>query len=58
MKDGWIVGEDGELLFWVPHLRRTGLWRPGNTCVMGGNPMKLDLSHFVHGILWYQCYCM
>jgi len=55
MIDGWILGTNGELLFWVPPAHRTALWRPSNTCVIGRNSAKLDMSRFVHGTSWH-CY--
>jgi hypothetical protein len=56
MKDGWILGPDSELLFWVPPTLQTGLLRPGNKLLIG-EPIvtKLDLTSFVHGELWYLC---
>ncbi|KAH9944909.1 WD40-repeat-containing domain protein [Amylocystis lapponica] len=54
-EDGWMRGPTGELLFWVPdHLRR-GLWRPGNSVVIGVPSTKLDTTSFVHGTSWWQC---
>lgn len=56
MSDGWLLGPSGELLFWVPHAYRTGLWRPSNVQILGTeNLLKLDLTNFVHGPLWHQC---
>ena len=55
MIDGWILGPNSELLFWVPPTLRTGLWRPGNTAVMGEFATRLDLEQFVHGEDWVRC---
>lgn len=55
MVDGWILGENSELLFWVPPTHRTALWRQSNVCVIGKNSTKLDVSHFVHGLSWQCC---
>lgn len=54
--DGWMLGSNSELLFWVPPGLRTGIWRPGNTAVVG-NPIttKLNVQSFVHGEHWSLC---
>jgi hypothetical protein len=56
MKDGWVLGPDSELLFWVPPTLRDGLLWPGNTLLIG-EPIatKLDLKAFVHGESWSLC---
>ncbi|KAI0259339.1 hypothetical protein BC834DRAFT_906899, partial [Gloeopeniophorella convolvens] len=53
--DGWICGENGELLMWIPEPHRTGLRRPGNVWVVSEHETILDLSRFVHGPDWTQC---
>ena len=53
--DGWILGPKSELLFWVPPTLHTGLWRPGNTAVIGQPATKLDFGNFVHGEDWVRC---
>jgi WD40 repeat protein len=55
MDDGWILGPNGELIFWIPPLHQTTLWRPSNVSVIGKNPTRLDLSCFVHGSSWNHC---
>jgi hypothetical protein len=56
MIDGWILGPNSELLFWVPPELREGLWRPGTVAVMGKVIItKLDLKYFVHGNSWGLC---
>jgi hypothetical protein len=56
MKNGWILGPDSELLFWVPPTLRVVLLRPGNTLSIG-KPIatRLDLKSFVHGESWSLC---
>jgi hypothetical protein len=54
MDSGWILGSNEELLFWVPPWSRVGLWRPGNTAVIGVQPVKLDFSQFRHGTAWHE----
>lgn len=49
---GWVVGEQGEMLFWVPPLHRASICRPNTVCVIGANVTRPDLSHFVHGTKW------
>ncbi|KAI0341535.1 WD40 repeat-like protein [Trametopsis cervina] len=53
---GYMLGAEGELLFWVPPDYRVGLWRPSTLRVTGEHSLHLDLSHFVHGELWTQCH--
>ena len=55
MVDGWILGPNSELLFWVPPLHRTALWRPSNISVIGRHAARIDFRHFVHGISWARC---
>ncbi|KIM20000.1 hypothetical protein M408DRAFT_40904, partial [Serendipita vermifera MAFF 305830] len=52
--DGWIVGPDSELLFWVPPAIRMGLSRPRTISIIGERLLitKLNLDHFVHGESW------
>ncbi|THH19875.1 hypothetical protein EW146_g1395 [Bondarzewia mesenterica] len=56
MEDGWVVGPRDELLFWVPPDLCAGLFWPGNTAVTGRPWTKLDLSRFVHGTEWMNCF--
>ncbi|KAI0337171.1 WD40 repeat-like protein [Trametopsis cervina] len=53
---GYILGPNRELLFWVPPEYRTGLWRPSTRWVTGTRSLHLDLSHFVHGEHWGECW--
>jgi hypothetical protein len=56
MIDGWVLGPNSELLFWVPPELRDGLWRPNNVAIMCNSIVtKLDLKHFVHGESWTLC---
>ena len=48
MKDGWMVGQDNELLFWVPLEHREDLYLP-HLEMIGGRPIKVDLSRFTYG---------
>ena len=53
--DGWICGNKGELLMWIPHLHRPCLQRPSNIWIVGNHKTHLDLSNFVHGHSWMRC---
>jgi hypothetical protein len=56
MVDGWILGSNSELLFWVPPSIRDGLWRPRNITIINEKVLtKLDLRSFRHGKSWTQC---
>ena len=55
--DGWIVGPASELLFWVPAAYRNKLWPDTRLqFVIGKQLVQLDLSQFVHGTSWHECY--
>ena len=53
--DGWICGNKGELLMWIPHLHRPSLQHPSNIWIVGNHKTHLDLSNFVHGHSWMRC---
>ncbi|KAI0337519.1 WD40 repeat-like protein [Trametopsis cervina] len=53
---GYILGPNDELLFWFPPEYRMGLWRPSTRWVAGTRSLHLDLSHFVHGDHWRECW--
>jgi hypothetical protein len=55
LHNGWVLGSQSELLFWVPPTHRIGLWAPRNTAIMGRHTTRLDFHHFVHGKDWQQC---
>jgi len=48
MQDGWMVGQDDELLFWVPSKHREDLCLP-HVEMIWGRPIKVDLSKFRYG---------
>ena len=54
MKDGWMVGQDDELLFWVPLEHREDLCLP-HIEMIGGRPVKMDFSRFRYGSKWTEC---
>ncbi|KAH8990555.1 hypothetical protein EDB92DRAFT_1864556 [Lactarius akahatsu] len=53
--DGWIRGDEGELLMWIPLTHRPNLHRPRNIWVAGKHETRLDLSNFVRGRSWTSC---
>jgi len=54
MKDGWVVGQNDELLFWVPLEHRQDLCLP-HAEMIGVRPIKVDLSRFRYGSKWTEC---
>ena len=52
--DGWICGNMGELLMWIPFVHR-GYLQPPGTVWISGKCTSLDLSNFVHGRSWATC---
>ncbi|KIM21456.1 hypothetical protein M408DRAFT_103655 [Serendipita vermifera MAFF 305830] len=51
-----MLGPNSELLFWVPPVIRTGLFRPSNILIIGKYLVtKLNLERFVHGEDWVHC---
>ncbi|KAI0044147.1 hypothetical protein FA95DRAFT_1497600, partial [Auriscalpium vulgare] len=57
--DGWIVdlaSSPPALLMWLPPQYQTkGLYTPFTCCVIGAQPIHLDLSDFGHGPRWAEC---
>ena len=54
MKDGWMVGQDNETLFWVPREHREVLCLP-HVEMIRDRPIKVDLSRFRYGSKWTGC---
>jgi len=54
MRDGWMVGQDDEILFWVPLEYRCVLSLP-HVETTEGRSMKVDLSRFRYGSKWTEC---
>jgi hypothetical protein len=60
-EDGWIVFEyDGvrHLIAWIPAVQRDQLYGPRTEYIIGGRVIskELDMSKFVHGRRWKECY--
>ncbi|EIN05905.1 WD40 repeat-like protein [Punctularia strigosozonata HHB-11173 SS5] len=54
---GWILGPDDERLLWVPQHSRWNLWQPASRLFLPSEETTmLDLSRFVHGERWAECY--
>jgi hypothetical protein len=54
--DGWMYGEDGELLLWIPPIHRPYLHRCNTIWVAGKDRTDVDFSNFVHGSNWATVY--
>ena len=55
MKDGWMIGQDNESLFWVPVEHRENLCLLPQFETIWGRSTKLSLSHFRYGNKWIEC---
>ena len=56
--DGWLVaGPDQKLLLWIPPEYRHKLMFPRcQLLISNGQPVSIDLSQFVHGTSWTECF--
>jgi hypothetical protein len=50
--DGWLHGEEDELVLWIPELHRPCLHRPSTIWIAGKHDTRLDLSYFAYGSNW------
>ncbi|KAI0340420.1 hypothetical protein BDW22DRAFT_1486253 [Trametopsis cervina] len=55
MEEGWVLGPQDELLFWIAPEYRAALRKPGNTWVISARNLELDFSRLVHGKSWTDC---
>ncbi|KIK34848.1 hypothetical protein CY34DRAFT_812616 [Suillus luteus UH-Slu-Lm8-n1] len=55
-EDGWMVGPNGRLLFWIPPASRNPFYNPWTALVLPRGGPELDLSSMAHGTRWQQCY--
>ena len=55
MKDGWMIGQDNESLFWVPVEHRENLCPLPQFETIWGRSTSLDLSDFRCGNKWMEC---
>ncbi|KAG1803902.1 uncharacterized protein HD556DRAFT_1226942, partial [Suillus plorans] len=54
--DGWMMGPNHRLLFWVPPASRNPFYNLWIASVMPRGGVELDLSHMAHGTHWKHCY--
>ncbi|KAG2054987.1 WD40 repeat-like protein, partial [Suillus hirtellus] len=54
--DGWVLGPNRQLLFWVPPASREPFYNSWTALVIGKRCVELDLSRMAHGTRW-QHYC-
>ncbi|KAG2057863.1 WD40 repeat-like protein, partial [Suillus hirtellus] len=52
--DGWVMGPNHQLLFWVPPSSRHAFHTPWTSLVIPRDP-ELDLSRMAHGTHWSSC---
>ena len=55
-EDGWVKGESGELLFWVPRIHRCSFYGPRSLIVIGQHQTRVNYSHVQFGEDWIKCY--
>ncbi|KAG2093909.1 uncharacterized protein F5147DRAFT_585230, partial [Suillus discolor] len=53
--DGWMIGPDRQLLFWVPPGLREPFYTPRTALVLPKGNVELDLSRMAHGERWSDC---
>jgi len=53
--DGWMMGPDRRLLFWVPPASRYAFYTPRTSLVIPRGGVELDLSRMAHGTRWSDC---
>jgi WD40 repeat protein len=56
LQNGWVIGEQGELICWVPPIHRSALRRPSILLVIGATLTTLDATNFAHGERWSECW--
>lgn len=55
-EDGWVLGANGELLFWFTESLGATYRSPRTKNIMGASATTLDLTDFCHGESWTDCY--
>ncbi|KAG2136372.1 uncharacterized protein EDB93DRAFT_1070928, partial [Suillus bovinus] len=53
--DGWVLGPNNQLLFWVPPASREPFYNPRTALVIPRGGVELDLSRMAHGTHWQHC---
>ncbi|KAG1794787.1 WD40-repeat-containing domain protein [Suillus plorans] len=54
-EDGWAMGPNRRLLFWVPPASRKLFYNPRTVLVIPRGGVELDLSCMAHGTRWQHC---
>ena len=54
--NGWVKGENGELVFWVPRMHRHSFYAPRNVIVIGRHVTGINYSRIRLGKDWKNCY--
>jgi hypothetical protein len=54
--DGWMYGENEELVLWIPPIHRPYIHRSNTIWVTGKDRTEVDFSKFVHGLNWATVY--
>jgi hypothetical protein len=54
--DGWVCGDEGELLLWILRVHRPYFHRSNTVWIAGKHDTKLQLANFVHGSNWATVY--
>jgi hypothetical protein len=56
-EDGWMMGPNRRLLFWVPPASRKAFsYNPQTALIIPRGHVELDLSRMAHGTRWQYCY--
>ncbi|KAG2142737.1 WD40-repeat-containing domain protein [Suillus bovinus] len=53
--DGWVLGPNEQLLFWVPPGSREPFYNSRTALVVPRGGVELDLSQMAHGTRWQRC---
>ena len=53
--DGWVIGEEGELLFWIPPLNTSLRW-PSNSRAIGVGETEINCDDVCWGEKWTECH--
>ena len=54
--DGWIRGQHGQLLLWVPSTMTKPFYNMCTRLVIPQGCVELDLSEMAHGTKWQECF--
>ncbi|KAJ7483373.1 hypothetical protein FB451DRAFT_1129293 [Mycena latifolia] len=57
-QESWIRGPRQELVMWVPPEYRSHLQLSPRFIVIGSARVSVDMSRFVHGTDWVNCYSL